>query len=84
MTQHGTAKNITFLKLSFETPSFNFEVCGDDELRLRKLLEEAWQTHAAQTGADPSYLTGFADDIELHTISFNTVYRNKEPISSES
>jgi len=64
------------IHLKFYTPSFSFDVYGEDEQKLRAQLADAWKVHCDQTGADPKYLEEFEGDIEAHELQTNVVYRD--------
>lgn len=66
--------------VSFETSNYSFQVVAADEEQGRKALREAWRKHARQTGADPSYLLDFADDIHVVTVPLGTVLRDGAPL----
>lgn len=65
--------------VSFETSNFRFQVIAASEAEGRAALRTAWRKHARQTGADPSYLLDFADDVNVVTVPLGTVLRDGQP-----
>lgn len=48
---------------SYDTQNFSFLIVGRDEDHVRELMQEAWQRHCEQTGADRTYFN--AEDVNV-------------------
>jgi len=69
---------------TFTTGSFEFAVVEFDEEAAHARLVEAWETHAAQTGADPNYFREYAGDVNYAPITFGVVLRDGSPVVREA
>ena len=68
---------------TFTTASFDFAVIEHDEEAAHAALTAAWETHAAQTGADPNYFREYAGDVNYAPITFGVVLRDGSPVARE-
>lgn len=72
----STKTGVVAVMAEFETPHFGFMAFGADEDEARKLLEQAWKVHAANTGGDPGYLKEHEDGINYTEIKLGVVLRD--------
>ena len=61
-----------------ETRHYEFHAVGTSEGHARAMLVEAWKTHAEETGADPTYIDEYIDDINYMSLIVGQVYRDMD------
>jgi len=57
----------------FDTPNHSLQAYGNDEREAVLALDLLWQEHARRTGADPRYLTVYAEDVQVRDLSDTSV-----------
>lgn len=66
---------------TLDTPNYRFQALGFTEQEARAALEQAWNTHAEQTGAIYEW-RDLADDVNVSALETGTAYRDGSPIAT--